>query len=102
LEHEKANVIRMPQLVDGGDVRMIERREHDRFPLESREAIRRARELRRQNLECDLALELGIARAPDLPHPARAQWSEKLVVRQQHSRSKTHPRPPARIRQCGS
>ena len=75
---------------------MIEGGEHDSFPLEAREAVGLARELRGQDLERDLALELGIARAPDLAHASRAQRTENFVVRQLHPRSNTHRTPDVR------
>ena len=55
-----------------GDVRMVQRREHFRFALKPREPIGIGRERRRQNLDRDLAFELRVRRAIDLPHAARA------------------------------
>jgi hypothetical protein len=34
----------------------------------------------RKNLQCDIAAETKVGRAIDLPHPARAERSDDLVV----------------------
>ena len=52
---------------------MIERGEHLRFALEPREPSGIARERLRQDLDRDLAIELGVARAVDLAHAAGAE-----------------------------
>ena len=54
------------------DVRMVERRERLRFALEAREPLRIGGERGRQDLDRDVAIELGIARAIDLAHAAGA------------------------------
>ena len=59
--------------VNRTDVRMIQRREHLRFALEPRQAIRIAGKCRRQDLDRDVAIQLRIARAVDLAHPADAE-----------------------------
>ena len=65
--------------VDRPDVRMVERGQHLRFALETGEAIRIAREGVRQDLQRDLAIQLGIARAIDLAHAAGPEGGEDLV-----------------------
>ena len=55
------------------DVRMIQRGQHLRFPLEPREALGIASERGWQDLDRDIAIELGIARAVDLAHPAHTK-----------------------------
>ena len=52
---------------------MVQRRQRLRFARESRQAIRIAREEIRQDLDRDVAIELRIARAVDLAHPAGAE-----------------------------
>ena len=54
------------------DVRMVEGREHLRFALEARNAIRVLRDGVRQDFQRDITSELRIARAIDLAHPACA------------------------------
>ncbi len=65
--------------VDAGDVRMIERRERLRFALEARQPIGVLRERLRQDLDRDVAIELRVARAIDLPHAAFADRRSDLV-----------------------
>ena len=55
------------------DVRMIQRCQHLRFPFEPRQAIGIAGECRRQDLDGDVAIQLGIARPVDLAHAADAE-----------------------------
>jgi hypothetical protein len=51
------------------DVGVRQRREHLRFALESRRALRVADEVLRQDLQRDVALKFRSARAIDLPMP---------------------------------
>ena len=51
---------------------MIERGEHLRFACEPREPVGVAGERVGQDLERDIAIELRVARAIHLAHPARA------------------------------
>ena len=55
--------------VDGGDVRMIQRGKRLRFTRESRQAVRIVRKRLRQDLDRHVAIQPGIARPVDLPHP---------------------------------
>ncbi len=58
------------EAVDLGDVRMIERGEDLRFAMKAREPIRVAGERIRQDLQRDVATELGVAGAIHLAHSA--------------------------------
>jgi hypothetical protein len=58
---------------------VIERREHLRLALESREPIAIGRHHCRQNFQGDVAAELGVARAVDFAHPAGADWRDDFV-----------------------
>jgi hypothetical protein len=55
--------------VDERDVRMIQGRERLGFACEPREAIAVVGHRERQDFEGDIAIELRIASAVDLPHP---------------------------------
>ena len=55
--HERVCGARVLNPVDGGDVRMIERRQHLRFAAEAREPIGIARERLRQDLQRDVAID---------------------------------------------
>ena len=65
--------------VDGGNVLMIERRENLGFAFEPREAIGIQFKGARQDLERDIAIQLGVARAKYLTHAAFAQAAENSV-----------------------
>ena len=52
---------------------MIERGKDLRLALESRHALAILRECFGQNLQRHVAIELGVARAPHLSHPARPE-----------------------------
>src|SRR5689334_11084805 len=58
---------------------MIQRREHFRFTLESRDAFRVGEERARRHLERDLALQARVRRAPDLAHAPLADLGGDLV-----------------------
>jgi hypothetical protein len=58
---------------------MIQRGEYLRLTREARDAIRIERQQRRQNLECDVAIELAIASAIDLAHRSCANQADDLV-----------------------
>ena len=58
---------------------MVQRREHFRFALESREPIRVAGQGVWQDLDRDLAIQLRVARAIDLAHPADADRRNDLI-----------------------
>jgi len=61
--HEGGDATSFFELVDGGDVRMTEGGERLRFAGEPSQSIRIVRKLVRKDFECDIAIQLGIARA---------------------------------------
>jgi hypothetical protein len=58
---------------------VVQRREHLRFAPEARQALQIDRERIGQDLERDVAIELRVARAIDLPHSAAADRGEHVV-----------------------
>jgi hypothetical protein len=64
---------------DRQDVRVRERSDCFRFALESQERRRAVDQARRQHFDRDVAIELGIARAIDLAHPAGADRRDDVV-----------------------
>jgi hypothetical protein len=72
LEDQRLRAFRFLEAVDGPDVRMIQGGENLSFALEARQAIEIECELRREDLDRDVAIQLRIARPIHLPHPARA------------------------------
>ena len=59
---------------------MIQRRQHVRFALEAGQTFGIARERVGQDLERDVALQLGVARAIHLAHPARPERRENFIM----------------------
>src|SRR5437867_8631413 len=58
---------------------MIQRREQLRFTFEPSEALRIPGDEFRQNLDCNVAIQLRIAGAIHFAHPARAEGGEDFV-----------------------
>src|SRR4029434_10668964 len=79
VHHDRADAIRLFEAVDGGDVRMTQRGERLRFPLETHQAIGIGGEEFGQDLERNIATEPGVACLVDLPHAARAERREDFV-----------------------
>ena len=61
------------------DVRMVDRRERFCFAAEARDAFFITRELGRQDLQGNIAIEFRIARAIHLAHPADAKERADLI-----------------------
>ena len=76
---ERADAVRVFDAVDVADVRMIERREHLGFATESRQAVRIIRDRREQHFDRDVAIQLAVASAVDLPHAAGPEVGEDLI-----------------------
>src|SRR4030095_11559038 len=72
LHDERRDLRELFEAVHLRDVGMVERREQTRFALEPRAALRTAGECARQDLDRDVAPELGVPRAIDLAHSAGA------------------------------
>ena len=79
LHHDGGEPRPLLQAVDGRNIRVVERRQNPRFALEPCEPVLIRREQPWQNLDRDLAMQLGIARAVDLAHAACAQLREDLI-----------------------
>ncbi len=79
LENQEPDAFGFLEAVDRADVRMIQRGEHPRLPLEAREPLGVARERVRQELDRDIALELRVARAVHLTHAARTEQGLHLI-----------------------
>ena len=88
LHHQRAHAARFLEAVDVRDVRMVQRREHLRFAREPREPFGIVGEGVRQDLERDIAIELGVASAIHLAHPAFADRRCDFV----HAEARTRAR----------
>ena len=62
-----------------GDVGMVERRERVGFAVEASEPIGLLRERVGQNLQRDVAMELRVVGAIDLPHAADTQQRSDVI-----------------------
>jgi hypothetical protein len=69
---------RVEQLVNARDVRVAQRGERLRLPLEPSQSLGICGELGRQGLDGDIALQLRIAGAKDLSHAARPERRQDL------------------------
>ena len=78
-EDERVGLTAVLEPINRADVRVVQRGQHLRFALETGEAIRIAGEGVRQDLQRDVAIQLGIARAIHLAHAAGAEGGEDFV-----------------------
>jgi hypothetical protein len=72
-QDERVRAAGVLEAVDRRDVGMVEGGEHLRFSAEPCDAITIKREGLRQDLQREIAIELGVARAIDLAHPFAEQ-----------------------------
>jgi hypothetical protein len=87
LQHQRVGSLERHDLVQRGDVRLIERRQHLRLAFEARQALRVAHELFRQQLQRDFAPEARIARAIDLAHAAGTEQFQNFEAPEARSGS---------------
>ena len=78
-QHEGRLTILLLEAVDGGDVRVVQRRQDLGFPLKPREACGVGRHRRRQDLDRHVAFQLAVTRAIDLAHSAFADLRGDFV-----------------------
>jgi hypothetical protein len=90
LRHHERHRVVGADVVDGEDVRMVERSDRARLLLEPPQALGIARNVGRQHLDGHIATETQIARAVDLAHPASAERRENLVRAEPGTRAETH------------
>ena len=76
--HQCSDTARLFQSVNVRDVRVIQRCEHLRFATESGEAIGIVGNGGKQDLDRNVAIQLRVAGAIDLTHPARTERGEDL------------------------
>jgi hypothetical protein len=89
-EHEKRRRGRFDEIVNRGDPRVVERREHLGFATQPRDAVLILGKRLRQDLDRDVAFQLGIARAVDLAHATGTQRSDDFIVAQPLAGSECH------------
>ena len=79
LHHEVVGVPFAADVVEGADVRVVERRDRARFSLEPLAHLGVVGKMRREDFHRDVAPEARVLGAVDLAHPARAERAENLV-----------------------
>jgi hypothetical protein len=79
LHRQRGQTSAVLEPVNCRDVRMVQRREHLRFALETRNPFGIAGEDLRQDLDRDVAAKLGIARTIHLAHAAGADGRQDLI-----------------------
>jgi hypothetical protein len=77
-QHQQVHAVRLLDAVDGRDVRMIQRGEYPRLAFEAGQSLSVVRQRTRKQFEGDLASELLIACAVDLPHSSAAERTHHL------------------------
>jgi hypothetical protein len=87
LHDEGCSAVALLQTVNGRDVRMIEPGEHFGFALETRQPLAIGRHGLGQHLDGDGALQVGVCRAVDLTHAARADLAGDFIWAESSARS---------------
>jgi hypothetical protein len=77
--HERPSFVVAADLVDGHDVRVVQRRCGARFVSQAEQVLGRFREMRRQQLDRDLAAKLVVVGEKDFTHGSRAKLSHGLI-----------------------
>ena len=78
-EDEESQTLVFLEIVDGGNVGMIERGQNFGLTLEAAYAFGIVAELLGKNLDCDFALQLQVARGVNLSHPALADQGRNFI-----------------------
>jgi hypothetical protein len=79
LEHQVVEVSVAADVVNGTDVRIVQRGNDPRFVLEALPRFRIGRERAGEHLDGNRAIETGVTRAIDLAHAARAKRGDDFV-----------------------
>src|SRR5215831_14415661 len=79
LEHEKAGVVDFCDIIDRGDVGMVQRSEQLRFPLESADTVEVSRKFLRQDFDGDVTLQFVVFGTVDLAHPPLSKQGGDLI-----------------------
>jgi hypothetical protein len=91
LQHERGRSAVRLESVDGGDVRMIERRKHLGLAFEPAQPLGIVCQRRWQDLDSHIAPQLRIAGAVDLAHSAAAEQFDDLVRSKRAPVDQRHP-----------
>ena len=80
LQHQEVDGVGLLEAVDRADVGVVERRQQLGFALEPGEPVGVGGEVVGEDLDGDVALQLGVTGAVDLPHTPRAERFQDLVM----------------------
>ena len=92
LHHEPAAITELGELMQRGDVGMIECGERASFAAQSRQTIRVMAKIGMNELQRDVAIKHGVVRAIDLAHAPGAYAADDLVASQAGSGCQPHDR----------
>ena len=90
LHDEKVDAVLVSDVVEGADVRMLERGDGPRFALEPLTEIGVGGERRGQDFDGDEAIEPDVARLVDLAHAAGPQRAQDFIRTEANTGSQTH------------
>ena len=96
-EDERVSLTAVLEPINRPNVRVVERGQHLRLALETGDAIRITCEGFRQDLQRDLAIQLGIARAIHLAHAARSEGGTNFVRAEASAGEQRHEAPDDRL-----
>ena len=77
---DEVKTVALTNVMNSGDIRMIQRRRRPGFALEALHPLRVRCQVARENLERDGPIQPRVAREVHLTHPARAKQGQDLVV----------------------
>ncbi len=100
LHHQVAVPVVLADVVDGRDVRMVERRDRARLAFEPPQPVAVGREGGRQDLDRDAAPEPRIARTIDLAHPAGAEQADDFIRSEMRAFRERHGLADILVREC--
>ena len=81
------------EAVDGEDVGVVKAAGGLRLLLKTPQTVRVARDVWRQNLDRDFAIEGGLAGAVDLTHASGAKWAEDFIASKFCAHGQRHDEP---------
>ena len=90
LQHQEGDAVLRTNIVKSADVGMIQRRNRAGFALEALPGLGILREMRRENLDRNRAVQPPIERAIDLAHAARTQRTLDFIRPELGARGKPH------------
>src|ERR1700723_569028 len=93
-------LVLLANVVDGADVRVIQRRGGLRFAPETGQSVEVLRNVFGQELESDKAVQPSILSLVDDPHPAATELLDDAVMRDGMADHGWRPRLPRNVRPC--